>query len=62
MMRRLSVRKVIAGAAAAGVSLERLRKLVGLPLEALADLLKSLVATGQVTVLKVNGQMTYRAA
>ena len=41
MMRRLSVRKVIAGAAAAGVSLDRLRRLVGLPPETLADCAES---------------------
>jgi sulfur carrier protein ThiS len=28
----------------------------------LQDLLKSLAATGQVVVLKVNGQMVYRVA
>jgi len=53
---------LIASAGAAGISLDRLRRLVGLAPETLADVLKALVATGQVTVLKVNGQMTYRAA
>ena len=51
---------LIASAGAAGVSLNRLRTVVRLAPETLADILKSLVATGQVTVLKVNGQMTYR--
>jgi predicted transcriptional regulator len=52
---------VIAQAGAAGVSIDRLRRIVGLSPETLADVLKSLVATGQVVVLKVGGQMTYRA-
>jgi lambda repressor-like predicted transcriptional regulator len=52
---------IIANAGAAGVSLDRLRRVVGLSPETLADVLKALVATGQVLVLKVNGQMTYRA-
>ncbi len=53
---------LIAQAGTAGVSLDRLRRLCGLQPETLQDILKSLVATGQVVVLKVNGQMTYRAA
>ena len=52
---------IIAGAGTAGVSLDRLRRVVGLPPETMQDILKSLVATGQVRVLKVNGQMVYRA-
>jgi predicted transcriptional regulator len=52
---------IIASAGAAGVSVDRLRRLCGLPPETLADILKSLVAAGQVVTLKVNGQMTYRA-
>jgi len=51
---------LIAGAGAAGISLDRLRTLVGLSPETLQDILRSLVFAGQVTVLKVNGQMTYR--
>jgi predicted transcriptional regulator len=53
---------VIAQAGAAGVPLDRLRRLVGLSPEVLGDILKSLVATGQVTVLKTSGQMVYRVA
>jgi sulfur carrier protein ThiS len=45
----------------AGISLDRLRTLVRLPPDTLQDLLTSLVATGQVVALKINGQMTYRA-
>jgi predicted transcriptional regulator len=52
---------IIASAGAAGVSVDRLRRVVGLSPETLQDILKSLTATGQVDVLKVNGQMTYRA-
>jgi hypothetical protein len=51
---------LIASAGAAGVSLDRLRTLCGLLPETLQDILRSLVATGQVVVLKVNGQMVYR--
>jgi lambda repressor-like predicted transcriptional regulator len=51
----------IIASAPGGISLDRLRRVVGLSPETLQDVLKALVATGQVTVLKVNGQMTYRA-
>jgi hypothetical protein len=53
---------VIARAGARGISLDRLRKLCGLLPETLADVLKALVASGQVTVLMVNGQIAYRVA
>jgi lambda repressor-like predicted transcriptional regulator len=56
------VATLIASAGSAGVSLDRLRRVVGLQPETLADVLKVLVATGQVVVLKVNGQLVYRAA
>jgi predicted transcriptional regulator len=52
----------IAQAGAAGISIDRLRRLCGLYPETLADVLRGLVATGQVVVMKVNGQMVYRAA
>ena len=52
----------IAGAGERGISLDRLRKLCGLHPETLADVLKALVASGQVTVLMVDGQIAYRAA
>ena len=51
---------LIAQSGAAGVSLDRLRRVVGLPSEVLSDLLKSLVATGQVRMLRVNGELTYQ--
>jgi predicted transcriptional regulator len=53
---------IIAIAGAAGISLDRLNRLCGLSAETLADVLKALVASGQVTVLKVGGQIVYRAA
>jgi predicted transcriptional regulator len=52
---------VIAQAGAAGISRGRIEKALGLPSETLNDLLKALVATGQVTMLRVNGELTYRA-
>jgi hypothetical protein len=52
---------LIASAGAAGVSVDRLRRVVGLPPEVLADVLKSLVATGQVEMLRVTGELRYRA-
>ena len=53
---------LIAQAGAAGVSLNRLRRLCGLRAETLQDLLKALVATGQVVMLRVNGELRYRVA
>jgi predicted transcriptional regulator len=53
---------LIASAGAAGISLDRLRRVVGLSPETLQDMLKALTATGQIVVLKVNGQMVYRVA
>ncbi len=53
---------IIAGAGAAGVSVDRLRRIVGLYPETLEDVLKALVATGQVMVVQANGQRIYRAA
>ena len=35
---------------------------LGLPPQTLADVLKALVATGQVRVVKVGGELRYRAA
>ena len=40
-----------------GVSRERLAKAVNLPEETLNDLLKALTATGQVVMLRVNGEL-----
>jgi predicted transcriptional regulator len=44
-----------------GISLDRLRRLCGLKPETLQDILRSLTATGQVVVVKIGGQMVYRA-
>ena len=49
-------------ASTGGISLDRLRTLVPLPYETLQDIIRSLVATGQVVALKVNGQLVYRVA
>ena len=51
---------IIASAGVGGVSLERLRALVPLSPETLQDVLKALVATGQLTILKIGGQFVYR--
>ncbi len=53
---------LIAQSGAAGISPDGLRKFVRLRPETLDDLLKALVTTGQVVVLKVDGQFVYRAA
>ena len=53
---------LIAQAGAAGVSLDRLRRLCGLYPETLADVLRGLTATGQVQVVKVGGELRYRVA
>lgn len=45
-----------------GVSRGHLAKVVNLPEETLNDLLKGLVATGQVVMLKVGGKTVYRVA
>jgi len=42
--------------------LDDLRRLVGLSPETLADVLRGLTASGQVVVLKVGGELRYRAA
>lgn len=47
---------------AGGVSRQRLAMALGLPAETLNDLLKALVTTGQVRIVKVGGEMVYRAA
>jgi hypothetical protein len=52
---------VIARAGAAGVPVDRLRRALRLPPETLDDLLRALVATGQVVMLKVGGRTVYRA-
>jgi predicted transcriptional regulator len=52
---------LIAQAGPAGVSVDRLRRLCGLPPETLADVLRALTATGQVEMVKVGGKIVYRA-
>ena len=49
------------GSAPGGISLDRLRRLCGLPPETLQDILRALVATGQAEMVSVNGQFVYRA-
>ena len=53
---------VIAQSGAAGISLDRLRRLLPLAPETLQDILRSLVATGQVEVVSVGGRIVYRVA
>jgi predicted transcriptional regulator len=53
---------IITSAGAAGVSLACLRKLCGLSPKVLQDVLRGLVATGQVEMLRVGGQIVHRAA
>jgi DNA-binding IclR family transcriptional regulator len=48
------------GQSSTGISADDLARALNLPSETLQDILRSLVATGQVVVLKVNGQLTYR--
>jgi hypothetical protein len=52
---------LIAQAGAVGVSLDRLRKVVRLSPETLDEVLKGLLASKQVVLLKVGGQLRYRA-
>ena len=53
---------LIAQAGAVGVSLECLRKVVRLSPETLDEVLKGLLASKQVVLLKVDGARVYRAA
>ena len=52
---------VIARSGAAGISLDRLCRLTHISPDTLDDLLRALITTGQVVMLKINGQMVYRA-
>jgi hypothetical protein len=52
---------LIAQSGAVGISVDHLRKTVRISPESLDDLLRALVSSGQVTILKVNGQRVYRA-
>ena len=53
---------LIAPAGAAGVSLDGLRRLLGISPEVLEDLLRAMVAAGQVVMVRVGGRIVYRAA
>ena len=52
---------VIARSGAAGMSRDDLGAALQISPETLEDLLSALVASGQVAVVKVNGQLVYRA-
>jgi hypothetical protein len=56
-----SVATLIAQAGAVGVSLECLRKVIRLSPESLDEVLKALLASKQVVLLKVDGARVYRA-
>jgi hypothetical protein len=51
---------LISQSGAVGVSLDRLRKVVRLSPESLDEVLKGLLASRQVVLLKVNGARVYR--
>ena len=53
---------VIARSGAAGASREEIARAVGAPEETVEVLLRGLVMSGQVVMLRVDGQMVYRAA
>jgi len=57
-----TVATMIAQAGTVGVSVECMRKVVRLTPESLDEVLKALLASRQVVVLKVNGARVYRAA
>jgi hypothetical protein len=57
-----SLATLIAQSGAVGISLDHLCKVVRISPESLDDLLRALVSSGQVTILKFNGQLLYRAA
>jgi predicted transcriptional regulator len=56
-----SLATLIAQSGAVGISLDHLRRIAGIRPETVDDLLRALEASGQVTVVKVNGQRVYRA-
>jgi hypothetical protein len=53
---------LIARSGAAGMSREDLANVLRLSPETVENLLRAMTAAGQVAVLKVNGQIVYRAA
>jgi predicted ArsR family transcriptional regulator len=56
-----NVATLIARSGTTGISRDDLARALRIPPETLKDLLRALVATGQVQMVKVNGQLTYRA-
>jgi len=52
----------LAIARSGGVSRDHLRRIARISPETLDELLRALVSVGQVRMLKVNGQMVFRAA
>lgn len=57
-----TVASMIAQAGAVGISVQCLRKIVRLTPETLDEILKALLVSRQVVLLKVNGARVYRAA
>jgi len=53
---------MVIAAARGGISLDRLRRVVGIRPEVLDDLLKALMVSGQIIALEVGGERVYRAA
>jgi hypothetical protein len=52
----------IARSGAAGMSRDDLRRLAGIPPDILSDLLRAMVVSGQVVMVKVGGKIVYRMA
>ena len=52
----------IAQSGTAGVSLDRLCDVIGSSPETLKSMLQALVVSGQVVMVRVNGELVYRAA
>ena len=52
----------LARSGVAGMSRDNLRRLAGIPPDTLDDLLRAMLASGQVVVLKRDGQLVYRMA
>jgi len=53
---------MIAKSGAAGISREKLEKVVRISSDALDELLRALLSAGQAMILKVNGQIVFKAA
>jgi hypothetical protein len=52
---------LIAQSGAEGISVDCLKRLCGLPPESLAEVLNGLISTRQVVMVKVGGELRYRA-